>query len=190
MASLLQLLIGNGWGDNVQTEGVRPDYGLTGAQIQPAQRSPYERTMAPGETRSAASLRDMLAEVILAAGSGAVPGVGGRGQQSSSAARYNPANYRLPRGAKEREAAVGTFLGEFHPPKDSGMPVGNLYRVGKTGEGKSLYKVLVVEDGQVRAESEPMLGSQLRRAGSYNVSSSRKIDRFELLPTAPAGGDE
>lgn len=69
-----------------QPVSVRPDYGLTGAMVQAQAKSPYERTMRPGETRSAGDLQDMLAEVILAAGGAVVPGVGPRG-----AARRPPA---------------------------------------------------------------------------------------------------
>ena len=54
---------------------VRPDYGLTGAQVLQTQKSPYERTLRAGETRSAEDLQGMLAEVILAAGAG-VSGAG------------------------------------------------------------------------------------------------------------------
>jgi hypothetical protein len=38
---------------------------LRGSEIKPMQKSPYERTMRPGETRSAGDLQDMLAEVTL-----------------------------------------------------------------------------------------------------------------------------
>jgi hypothetical protein len=58
-------------------QGVRPDFGLsTVSGIGQTAKSPYERTLRPGEERSAEDLQDMLAEVILAAGSMAVPGIG------------------------------------------------------------------------------------------------------------------
>ena len=165
---------------NPQVQPVRPlEQMLAGAQIRPLQKSPYEPTLAPGEQRSQEDLRRMLGDVILAAGSMAVPGVVPM-QEQLARARYNPTNYRLPRNKAEREQSIGTYLGEFHPPKDSGLPVGNLYRIGKDQAGKSVYKVLVVEDGLVRAESEPLTGSQLRRAGSYNISAARSINKYEL----------
>jgi hypothetical protein len=65
-------------------------YGLTGAQISP-QRSQYEPTLAPGETRTADDLRSMLGEVILAAGAGASPVTGPRGVElARTAARVRP----------------------------------------------------------------------------------------------------
>lgn len=76
-------------GQTVQPSTVRPDYGLTGAMIS-QQRSPYERTMAPGEQRSAGDLQDMLGEVILAAGAGASPVAGPRGMELVRAARPRP----------------------------------------------------------------------------------------------------
>jgi hypothetical protein len=70
-----------GWAPDVQQSGVRPDYGLsTVTGIGQTAKSPYERTLRPGEERSSEELRDMLAEVILAAGAGVVPGVGPKGQ--------------------------------------------------------------------------------------------------------------
>lgn len=69
---------------------VRPDYGLTGAQVLQTQKSPYERTLRPGETRSAEDLQGMLAEVIMAAGSNALPGAGPRGQARQAPARVRP----------------------------------------------------------------------------------------------------
>ena len=78
---LLSLLTGTkrGWAPNVQQTGVRPDYGLsTATGISPGARSAYERTMAPGQRRTPEELQAMLAEVIMAAGSGALPGVQGQ----------------------------------------------------------------------------------------------------------------
>lgn len=64
-----------GWGEGVQHEGVRPDYGLsTVTGIGQLEKSPYERTMRPGETRTPENIREMLGEVILAAGAAALPG--------------------------------------------------------------------------------------------------------------------
>lgn len=93
MASPLQAIMAMLQGQRPQVTQVRPDFGLTGAQIGP-QRSPYERTMASGETRSAQDLQSMLGEVILAAGSGALPAIGPRGQ-----ARQPPGG-RLAKGIK------------------------------------------------------------------------------------------
>lgn len=79
MPSLLDLMMGTrgGWNPDVPQEGVRPGYGLeTATGIGRPVRSEYQRTLDPGETRSPESLQAMLAEVILAAGSGALPGVG------------------------------------------------------------------------------------------------------------------
>ena len=85
LKDLLTRYLGTGWAPGVQQTGVRPDYGLsTATGINPAARSVYERTLAPGEKRSAESLRDMLAEVILAAGSVAVPVAAPRGQARKS----------------------------------------------------------------------------------------------------------
>lgn len=69
---------------------------LAGAQVD-QQRSPYERTMRPGETRSVGDVQDMLAEVILAAGGAVVPGVGPR-----AAARRSPGG-RVAPGVGEPE---------------------------------------------------------------------------------------
>lgn len=63
---------------------------LAGSQVQPSMKSPYERTMRPGETRSAGDVQDMLAEVILATGGAVVPGVGPQGQARQSPARVRP----------------------------------------------------------------------------------------------------
>ena len=63
---------------------------LAGAQISP-QRSQYERTMIPGEQRSAQDLQSMLGEVILAAGAGASPVTGPRGVElARTVARVRP----------------------------------------------------------------------------------------------------
>ena len=80
----LQELMAMMQGQRAQPLPVRSDYGLTGASISP-QRSPYERTLAPGDKRSSGDLQNMLAEVIMAAGSAAVPGV-----QGQSVARRAP----------------------------------------------------------------------------------------------------
>jgi hypothetical protein len=69
-----------------EPQGVRPDYGLRGAQISP-QKSPYEPTLAPGETRSREDLQSMLWAVIEAAGMEAVPGVGPRKLERRAPAR-------------------------------------------------------------------------------------------------------
>jgi hypothetical protein len=82
MGNLLSLL-------RREPEGVRPDYGLTGAQISP-QRSAYEPTLAPGETRSREDLLSMLAGVIEAAGMAVVPGVGPRKLEQQAPARVRP----------------------------------------------------------------------------------------------------
>jgi hypothetical protein len=72
-------------------QGVRPDFGLsTVSGIGQTAKSPYERTLRPGEARSAEDLQDMLAEVILAAGSGAVPAAGPRGQARQAPGRVRP----------------------------------------------------------------------------------------------------
>lgn len=92
MANLLDLLMGTkgGWNPDVPQAGVRPGYGLgTAEAIMPPVRSPYQRTLDPGETRTPSQLQEMLAEVILAAGSAAVPAAGPRGQ-----ARRAPGNRR------------------------------------------------------------------------------------------------
>lgn len=68
----------------------RPGYGLQCATVQPQAKSPYERTLRPGETRNLAELQDMLGEVILAAGSAAVPGVQGKAATRQTAARIRP----------------------------------------------------------------------------------------------------
>jgi hypothetical protein len=62
--------------DPSRKEEVRPDFGLTGAQILPAEKSQYEPTLAPGEKRTPEDLQSMLAGVIEAAAMSAVPGVG------------------------------------------------------------------------------------------------------------------
>jgi hypothetical protein len=93
VATLLDLLMGTkgGWAPDVQQSGVRPDYGLsTVTGIGQTAKSPYERTLRPGEQRSSEELRDMLAEVILAAGAGAVPGVGPKGQARRAPERIRP----------------------------------------------------------------------------------------------------
>jgi hypothetical protein len=75
-------------------QGVRPDFGLsTVSGIGQTAKSPYERTLRPGEARSAEDLQDMLAEVILAAGSGAVPGIG-----PHKLPRQNPGSRTRPSG--------------------------------------------------------------------------------------------
>jgi hypothetical protein len=79
MGNLLSLL-------QSEPEGVRPGYGLQGAQISP-QRSAYEPTLAPGETRSREDLLSMLAGVIEAAGMAVVPGVGPRKSEQRAPAR-------------------------------------------------------------------------------------------------------
>ena len=96
---------------------------LAGAQISP-QRSQYERTMIPGEQRTAGDLQSMLGEVILAAGSMAVPGVGGRPVRQAPAARPRPS--QAPAGPVEwvyhgtnldraREIAADKKLRTFRP---------------------------------------------------------------------------
>jgi hypothetical protein len=91
LAELMALFQNGGWAPGVQRTGVRPDFGLAGAQIKPMARSPYERTLRPGETRGKDELRDMLAEVIMAAGAGASPVTGPRGVQlARTAARVRP----------------------------------------------------------------------------------------------------
>jgi hypothetical protein len=88
--------------------------------------------------------------------------------------------YKLPKNRKEREARVGVFMGEFHPPKGSPDPVGNLFRVGKGEDGKSRYRVLVVNDGVVSAESRLLGGNELAKAGGYGVTAAQSIDIYRL----------
>ena len=83
----IRSLIGTGWAPDVETQGVRPDWGLTGAQIRPAAKSPYERTFGPGETANLQDLREVLGDIILAGGSGAVPGIGGKQDVRTRASR-------------------------------------------------------------------------------------------------------
>ena len=100
LKDLLTRYLGTGWAPGVQQTGVRPDYGLsTATGISPAARSVYERTLAPGEKRSAESLRDMLAEVIL---SGVpVGGVSGRPPQREFAAGGRRPQQRFYRNTQD-----------------------------------------------------------------------------------------
>lgn len=83
-------LIGTGWNPDAQTSGASPGFGLAGAQIRPMQQSPYEPTLAPGQTRSREDLRSMLGGVIEAAGMMAVPGVGPHKLEQRAPARIRP----------------------------------------------------------------------------------------------------
>jgi hypothetical protein len=70
------------------------------------QRSQYERTMRPGETRSPEELRAMLGEVVLAAGSMAVPGMVPRAEMPRPASAPRQAGLgegaiRLGRSARD-----------------------------------------------------------------------------------------
>lgn len=87
MANLYDLLLGRPAQPVPQP---RLGYGLAGASIRPMQKSPYERTLRPGETRNLSELQDMLGEVILAAGGGALPGVQGKGPTRQAPARIRP----------------------------------------------------------------------------------------------------
>lgn len=84
-----------------ERQGVRPDFGLRGALIQSQAKSPYERTLAPGEKRSAKDLQAMLGEVILAGGAqpSGLTGLTGRQQARAMMARR-------PAGASLRAAAI------------------------------------------------------------------------------------
>jgi hypothetical protein len=94
LADIIAVALGSPWNPTVKQTGVRPDYGLsTATGISPQQRSPYQRTLDPGETRSAGEVQDMLADVILAAGG--VPGM------ASGQARMVP-------GARRRVVYHGT----------------------------------------------------------------------------------
>jgi hypothetical protein len=119
-------------GQTQQPSTVRPDYGLTGAMIS-AQRSPYERTLAPGETRTAGDLQSMLGEVILAAGAGASPVTGPRGVElARTAARVRPGGEAAFNKWFEGSAAVdkaGAPLTLYH---GTGPDVGiSEFRMGK-----------------------------------------------------------
>lgn len=151
LTQLLTLLQGNrGWGPDVQLGGVRPDYGLGAVTgLGQTAKSPYERTLRPGETRSSEDLQDMLAEVILAGGAGASPltGLTGRQQARQALARSrsftSPVVYHgttepiekfnVPKGRgtfftdKPADAAVfagsGTFSGEGYAPATPGANI-------------------------------------------------------------------
>lgn len=91
----LRGVLGDGWGENVQREGVRPDYGLsTATGVSPLAKSGYERTLRPGEERTTDDLQSMLAEVFFAAG-----GVPGMGAAKTRPARTIPRHVETPMGA-------------------------------------------------------------------------------------------
>lgn len=105
-------LFGTGWNPDVQTSGVRPDYGLTGALIGSQAQSPHERTLAPGQTRTADDLQSMLAEVILAGGAGASPLTGLTGRQLARAriGRARASQAVPTPSAKPKESDEGMVL--------------------------------------------------------------------------------
>lgn len=191
MASPLQAIMAMLQGQRPQPSVVRPDYGLTGAMIS-AQRSPYEPTLAPGETRSRDELRSMLGGVIEAAGMAVVPGVGPRQIEMRPPGGRSYTEMRGLKGSGGAE--IVRYEWRSKPSSESQRKLESDWENSSTsqGTGREIVHVFQVRhpDGSITNEGinsasnilgmpQSTLKGKAASAMKYELERQRNIDRIE-----------